>query len=236
MMKKSLSVLAVLTICSAVLYAGDMLDDAKVLDLFAQYNPAVLEQAKQNPNYNKLLQGFLSAYQPSEGEESYFELIALIRNFDNSVLLNTSTNLYKENYLYALMGEQTENSPLTAKFTEDVRTALTHIWATTIQVHELHLDAYKKQVKSVKKDDSLSKEDKKAQLEVLDGKINALKREIKNLKTNTGAQLTAATDMYVAQTQDEVREELRAAQEKAQQAAQTKNLKVSSKNKKRVAK
>lgn len=235
-MKKSLSVLAVLALCSAALYAEDTLNHAKILDLFAQYNPSVLEQAKQEPGYNQLLQGFLSSYQASEVEDAYFELIALIRNFDNSVLLNTATNLYKENYLYALMGGQTENSPLTAKFTQDVRMAMEGIWATTVQVHEFHLAAYKDQLKSVKKDKSLSKEDKAAQVEVLKEKISALKREIKNLKTDSGAQIVAAADLYVAQTQDEVREEVRIAQEKAQQAAQTKNLKISSKNKKRIAK
>lgn len=235
-MRKGLSVLAVLALSSAALYAGENFNREKVLALFAKYNPSVLEQAKQNPAYNNLLEGLLASYQKPETEDAYFELIALIRNFDTSIALNNATQTYQENYLYALMSGSEPASPATAAFKADVLNSLQQIWATTIQVHELHVDTLKEQLKTVKQNKTLSKEDKKTQVNDLKGKIKAAKREIKQLKTNPGAQLVAAADMYVEQTQAEVRAGLRYAQQQAQLAAQTENQQITSKNKKRVAK
>ena len=70
-MKKTLFILATLAMSSA-LYAqaeAGVYTREKVLELFAQYNPSVLEKARQNEAYNLVLESFASSYQAPQTEQ-----------------------------------------------------------------------------------------------------------------------------------------------------------------------
>lgn len=229
-MKKSLSILVALVISSAALYGANY-NREDVLALVAQYNPAILEKAAADEGYNAVLQGLASAYTAEQTDENFIELVALIRNFDNSLALAAASNRYQD----ALLLNKMNGMDLTtarATFEKEVTDVLGHIWATTLQVQDLALDTYKQRLKEVKKEESLSKTERLAAQDLLKAKIKNVKREIKNLKKYSGAQLTAAANAYVAQTEQNFELKL----EQARLAAEAENLQVASKNKKPVAK
>ena len=94
-MKKSFSVLAALMFFSAALYGANYSRE-DVLALVAQYNPAILEKASADEGYNAILQGLASAYTAEKTDENFIELVALIRNFDNSLSLAAAANRYQD--------------------------------------------------------------------------------------------------------------------------------------------
>ena len=66
------------------------------MEVFSNYNPVVLENAKNNENYEAVLEAFISSYDKPVTAQNRFELIAVARNFDNSLLLRLWENSYKE--------------------------------------------------------------------------------------------------------------------------------------------
>ena len=86
-MRRSLFILAALALTPAVYAQGDATPFTReqVLEIFSQYNPSVLEQASQNEDYNTVLDSFLDAYESSNTPMARTELIAVARNFDNSI-------------------------------------------------------------------------------------------------------------------------------------------------------
>ena len=241
-MRRSLFILATLAMSSA-LYAqaeAGHYNREKVLDIFTQYNPAVLENAQQNADYNAVLEGLLSSYNVPETEESRYELIALARNFDNSIRLKALSVNYEEAVVLSQMSGMDLSSAV-LHFRRELTPVFQNIWAVTVQLREYQIDEYEAQLKQLRKDKTLSKEDRRAREAVLKGKIKALKTEVKALKKDAGEQMLSAVDVYVAETDRRAAERLDAERARLQEASskqvsQTKNLQVKTKNKKPVAK
>jgi len=238
-MKRSLTVLAILAMSSSA-FAVDNYNREKVLELFAQYNPSVLQRADENETYNSILQELVDSYNGPENMDTRLELIALIRNFDNSLALSVLDRRYGEIFLMGKMSG-TDIDSAREKYRSDVQTLIGKIWAVSVQVQELRLQEYKEQLKTVKKDDSLPASEKKENVDFLNKQIQNTRLEIKNLKKDPGTYIANVTDMYVLQTERNLAEQLLSAhqqlqQETSLQAAQAENLKISYKNKKPVAK
>ena len=85
-MKKGLLFIATVTLSSS-LYAQTAFSRQQAQDLFAAYNPQLLQRARQNPSLqqviDQLLDVFLLQY-PQDNTQNRYTLIALSRNFDNS--------------------------------------------------------------------------------------------------------------------------------------------------------
>ena len=241
-MKKSMLILAMLTVSSA-LYAGgedSLFTREQILDVFSRLNPAVLERAEHHEYYRQILEQFLSSYHAPVTPENQLELMAVARNFDDSIRLKILTDTYRKLWLSSKM----TGADLTVArglFTKDVSSILTRVWAVTVSLREYQLQEAKKALKAVRKDESLSLEEKKAEQARLNATIDALKTEIKSFKKYAGQQIELATQSYVTATEETLEKSnfsvaRSAAQQSAQQARQTENLQIKSKNKKPVAK
>lgn len=241
-MKKSLFILATLAMSSA-LYGqteSGYYTREKVLDLFAQYNPAVLENARQNSDYNAVLESFLSSYQKIENAPNRYELIAIARNFDNSIRLKGVTLAYENAVIFSQMSGG-DIAAARVRFHTDLLSVFQNIWAVTVHLREYEITELEEQLKSLRKDTALSapqKEDRKAELKE---KISVLKQELKKLQKNIGEQILAAVDMYVAQSDQNLAAQLESmyaaqAQTDSEEAHQSPNLQIKTKNKKPVAK
>lgn len=240
-MKKTMFVLATMAL-SAMLYAQPEQENfsrAEVLDIFAQFNPSILENAKQNPDYNTILETFLSSYQASRTPTSRYELIAVARNFDNSIALQALTARYHSLWTAAQMSGL-DNSTARQAFTNDVTAVMHDIWQETLNLRKLQLDETKAQLKSLNKNKTLSKEQRAEEKKQLKEQIKALKAEIKTLKKDPQSYVKSAAQNYVSSAEKKfvAQEEAarQAAQQKAKAAKQAKNLQVKTNNKKPVAK
>lgn len=237
-MKRSLAVLALLTLSSASLCAAENYNREKVLALFAQYNPAVLEKAQQDGDYNALVQEVADAYNLPETDENRYTLLALIRNFDNSLDLNNLTAVYEKTlYLHATNGLEVDS--ITERFSQDLVPVFSRIWAVSLQTHTQHLQEAKARVKEIKKDKSLTAAQRKEALDEQEKTISFLKQEIKNLKKDAASRIVTITDDYAAQVKQDLLQQLssRSSVTAHNTAVQeTENLSLISKNKKPVAK
>ena len=238
-MRRSLFLLATLAMSSA-LYAqpdASTYNREKVLDIFAQYNPAVLENAKQNADYNAILEDLAASYQAPDTEDSRFELISVARNFDNSIRLHTLAEQYEEAlFLSAVNG--VDASATDKYFNRQVADVLGRVWAVTVNLREEQVKEYKKQLAQVKKDKTA---DRTAKSNALKAKIKAVKSELKALKKDPGSQISTAAQAFGQQVQTRVQARLSALaasseEDAALQTEQTPNLQVKTNHKKPVAK
>ena len=238
-MKRSLAVLALLTLSSASLCAAENYNREKVLALFAQYNPAVLERAEQDENYNVVVQSVAEAYNVPQTDENHYTLLALIRNFDNSLDLNALTAQYEKAF-YINTINNLDTAAISQQFRSDLLPVFSRVWAVSLQTHQQHLKEAKAQLKALKKDKSLTAREKEDALSAQKETISFLKQEIKNLKKNSASKLVSACDSYTTHVEQTVLQII--AQNKAALSAQntaineTPNLSIISKNKKPVAK
>lgn len=235
-MRRSLFVLAALVLTPA-LYAQE--DSAhftreQVLDIFSQYNPSVLERAKTDTDYNAVLESFLSAYEASDTKPARTELIAVARNFDNSIRLQALTDIYRQAALTSsLMGQSADSAE--NLFRADLTDVFNRVWAVTVCLREYELSEAKRVLKDVRRDKTLSADARKTQTQELKNLIRVLKAEIKSLKHNRGAAVMSAVDSFLHKMQEEQAGLLRAASS-AVSSSETENLQIKSKNKKPVAK
>ena len=135
-MKRSLAVLALLTLSSASLCAAENYNREKVLALFAQYNPAVLEKAQQDENYDAIVQSVAEAYNVAQTDDNHYTLLALIRNFDNSLDLNALTAQYRKAFLINTMNDL-DTSAISQQFRSRLEPVFTRIWAVSLQTHQI---------------------------------------------------------------------------------------------------
>lgn len=240
-MKKSMFVLATMAL-SVMLYAQpgqDTFSRAEVLEIFEQFNPSVLEQAKQNSDYNAILELFLSSYQNSKTPTNRYELIAVARNFDNSIRLESLSAIYHPLWMASQMSGQ-DNAIARQAFTNDVTHVMQGVWNETVNLRNLQLTEAKARLKTIGKDKTLSKEDRAAQKKQIKEDIKTLKAELKTLKKNPQEYVKSAAQDYVSSTEKkfaaQAEAERQAAHQKVQSAKQAKNLQVKTKNKKPVAK
>lgn len=213
----------------------------KVLDIFAQYNPVVLENAKNNADYNAVLENLAVSYQAPDTEEARFELISVARNFDNSIRLHMLSEQYEETlFLSAVNG--VDSAATDKYFTRQVSDVLARVWAVTVNLREEQAKEYKRQLSRVKKDKTLSPAaDRSAKIAALKAKIKAVKAEIKSLKKDSGEQISASAQAYIQQAQVRVQTRLAALSVSAAETAslqmeQASNLQVKTNHKKPVAK
>lgn len=234
-MKHGLWVLATCLMASAV-YAQteNSFSRQEVLDIFAQYNPSVLERAKQNPDYNAVLEDFLTSYLNGNVPADSYEVMAIARNFDNSINLQILKDIYAQLWLTAKLtgGDITPSREL---FTKDVADVVTNIWAVTTQLRQVQLDDLKNQRRALKKDDSLTEQEKQVVLDALNDHIKSLKTELKSLKKNAGEQIISSAEEFVAVTEADLTAALADMASQAA-AAEAENLQVKSNHKKPVAK
>ena len=239
-MKKGLLLLAALAVSSALCAQENQnLGREDVLAAFKEYNPAALEKAARNPAYNDLLNKVAAAYSAPDTDERQNEMIALVKNFDNSVRLQAAREEYfNGRTLQAVSGE--ELAALDARVQAELQEVVKSVFDNTLEVREIQIDRYQDQIKAVKKDDSLSKEQKKASVAELKDKIKAVKTEIKTLKKNSKQKIQDTAAVYFADIRSEYtrRQDIERLRAKAQelQASQTAARDVKADNKKPVAK
>lgn len=204
---------------------------AEILDIFAQFNPTVLAKAQQNKQYNAILQEFLNSYQAAPSPTSRYELVAVARNFDNSIHLQALAEAYYAKWMAAKMSG-TSYEPIHQHFVEDVTDTMEKVWAVTVSLREYQLDQTKAQLKQVRADKTLSAQARQDETKRLKQDIKSLRAELKSLQKNPGQYVLSAAEDYVARAE----QQFTAANEHAQQARQSKNLQVKTNNKKPVAK
>ena len=240
-MKKSTLLLAILSM-SSTLYAQpapSALTREQVLDVFSRFNPVVLEKARQDATYQTVLEQLLVSCDSGGSCPSRWEMIALARNFENSLYLDQLTKVYQELWLSSqMMG--LDIRPQRELFTLDVRDIFTRFWAVTVQLKEYQLDTTQQALRQVLRDKTLSPQARTEQQTRLKTEIKALKEEIKAFKKNPGEQICFLTQNHVEQAEQQAREQAfevnrRAAEQEGTRAAQSENLQIKSKHKKPVA-
>lgn len=238
-MKKSTLLLATLVLTPA-LYAqasGPLFTREQVLDVFARFNPAVLENASQDKEYEAVLDFFVNNYRKEISPANEAELIAVARNFDTSIRLDVLTKVYQEKWrLLKMTGQPTES--LHRMFAHDLEDEIAHIWAVTVQLQQYRLDQAKAELARLRKDSPLSQRAQREQQ--LRGEIKASRAAIKQLQKQAGAYITSAVEEYIAQTDKKLEQDMFSVQRTAvgqatQQARATTNLQIKSKHKKPVA-
>lgn len=218
-MKRGLFLVATVTLCSAM-YAQGTLSREEAQSIFAQYNPGLLTTAQENSQMNRLLQEVLHTYAAQnlpDTLENRYTLIALARNFENSVALHWVSNAYKQAVLYSQLGGNTQAAAQQAA-RADLQTIYSRIWAVSVQVKEDLLRAYKAARKQALRAGDKDKAQQYAQ------SVQAVRADLKTLRTQVGPQIVAL-----------VQDALSAAQEQAQKALQADNLQLKTNHKKPVA-
>lgn len=232
-MKKGIVALAVMML-TMPLYAQseqNSFSKSEILDIFAQFNPSVLEKAKQNASYDLILQEFLNSYQAAPSPTSRYELIAVARNFDNSIHLQALAEAYYAKWTAAKMSG-TAYEPIHQHFVHDVTDTMEKVWAVTVSLREYQLAQTKDELKQIRADKTLSAQVRQEETKRLKQDIKALRAELKSLRKNPGQYVLSAAEDYVARAE----QQFVAANEHAQNARQSKNLQVKTNNKKPVAK
>ena len=239
-MKKSLLFLAALAVSSALCAQENQnFGQADVMAAFKEYNPAALEKAAQNSTYGELLKKVAVAYSAPRTEANWSEMVALVKNFDNSILLQSAREEYFEGRtLQTVAGQDLE--ALDARVSGRILAVVQSVYENTLEVKELQIDRYKEQIKAVKKDDMLAKAQKKEAVAKLKQQIKALKAEIKTLKKNSKQKIQDTADVYFAEIRSDFDKQqaaqLRQAKQQELKAEQSAAQDVKAKNKKPVAK
>lgn len=236
-MRRSLFILASLALSSALYAQAEPAPFSReqVLEIFSQYNPSVLEQAQADADYNSILESFLASYESSRTPMGRYELIAVARNFDNSIRLQALTDVYKQTATASsVMGGP--SAAAEQLFRKDLTDVVGRIWAVTVQLRSFQLKEAKARLKSVRADKMLSKEVRTLQADQIKAEIRALKAEIKSLQKHRGEIIQSAVDAYVLQTQKQASQGLLRAARSSLDTAEAENLQVKSNHKKPVAK
>ena len=231
-MYKKWMCLFVSVIASALCAQGKQnLDQEDVLAVFKQYNPSALEKAASNETYGKILHQLATSFSMPNTDENQAELIALAKNFDNSLQLYAVRYAYFEaRTLQKVSG--TDLEALDQNTRDSLLPVVQSIYDNTMEVKNLQLARYKQRVKQTKKDTALSAEQKKEQLTLLRQKIKSLKTEIRSLKKNETKQINNTVAYYLKEIQDAYDK----AQAEQMAALQSSSHNVKANHKKPVAK
>lgn len=231
-MKNGLFLLATVTLSSA-LYAQQPLTYQETEDIFARYNPQLMARSAQDDNMRNLVDQVITTFvsqQPENTLENRYTLIALARNFENSLILQAATEQYQRAFLYAQLG----NPEIVGPAQENARKMLlenyARMWAVSVQVKEDLLAQYETSRKEAGRDARLTPAEQKARQARLDDTIHALRADIRQLRTNPGNQLIELTEETLTEAADQVRDQLAALE-----AQSTDNLQIKTKHKKPVA-
>lgn len=239
-MKKSLLFLAALAVSSALCAQENQnFGREDVLAAFKEYNPAALEKAAQNPAYNDLLNKVAAAYSAPRTDANQNELIAMVKNFDNSIRLQAAREEYFNGRMLQVMSGEEINA-LDQRVTSQLVEVVQGVFDNTLEVKNIQIKRYKDQLKAVKKDDALSKEQKKSAEADLKARIKTVKAEIKALKKNSKQKIQDTASVYFSEIRSDYSDwqeaQLQQARAKELQALQTAAHDVKADNKKPVAK
>ncbi len=239
-MKRCLLLLAVLAAASSLsAQDGQKYTREEVLAVFARYNPSVLETAKTNAQYNDILQKLASSYQQPKNETSEAELIALAKNFDNSLRLFLIAKAYEEG-VSLQMAANIDLAALDTSIKQDLLTVFEDVYANTLDVKKEEIKLSKARIKTLKKDKTLGDAQRKLEISREKDRVNALKSEIKTLKKDSKAKVRSASEVYFADLKADVSAQFtsvsKAAEESAAKAKASSNRQVKTKNKKPVGK
>ncbi len=239
-MKKSLLFLAALAVSSALCAQENQnFGREDVLAAFKEYNPAALEKAAQNPAYNDLLNKVAAAYSAPRTDANQNELIAMVKNFDNSIRLQAAREEYFNGRTLQVMSGEEINA-LDQRVTSQLVEVVQGVFDNTLEVKNIQIKRYKDQLKAVKKDDALSKEQKKSAEADLKARIKTVKAEIKALKKNSQQKIQDTASVYFSEIRSDYSDwqeaQLQQARAKELQALQTAAHDVKADNKKPVAK
>ena len=224
-MKRGLFVLATVTLSSA-LYAQDTLTPAQVREIFARYNPALLAQTSQNSDLKSLVDSlcasFASQY-PADTLENRYNLIALARNFENSLALSAITEDYQQAVLYSQLSGNVQNSAR-VRAEQALTQVYGRIWAVSVQVKEQLLAAQQQARKQARREGNSPLVQQYTQA------IRTQKADLKALRTDIGEQLQLLAKNSVLAAEEQARAQLQQLQ-----AAQADNLHIKTNHKKPVA-
>ena len=225
-MKRGLFLVTTLTL-ACTLHAQGALTPQEAHTVFATYNPALLQKAAQNPTLNQLVNTLLQRYltrNPADTLANRYTLIALARNFENSLALSQTLSQYEQALVYSRQGGQVQT--VAREHARQILLAIyPRIWAVTIQTKEALLNAYRQQQSYAKTQEAKTQ---------LTGAIQALQADLKNLKTDVGPQLVLLTQQALMQVEQQT--EAQQAAQYAQHTAQVSNLQIKTNHKHPVAK
>lgn len=231
-MKRGLFLLATVTLSSA-LYAQQTLTREAVSDLFTTYNPQLMTQAGQQPLLQQWVEQVIDTYtgrQLPDTLENRYTLIALVRNFENSILLDSITKQYQRALLYARMGDDTVEASARVFAQTVLPRIYARIWAVSVQVKEDLLARYQQQKKQVAFQTALTPAQRQELQAAYQRAITLLRADLKQLRTAPGRQVQALTAQTLAVAQAEI-----GAAVSSLQAQETSNLQVKTNHKKPVA-
>lgn len=196
-MRRGLFLLATFTLSSA-LYAQGTLSRGQAKEVFAAYNPALLEKAAQDEDLNQFVEDVIVQYvaqNPPDSLESRYTLIALARNFENSLVVNAALSQYKDALTYSQQGGNVKEAARTHA-AQILSAVYPRIWAVSVQVKEDLLAQYQKKLKNP----NVTAEQKQK----LQHAVKAVKADLKNLRTSPGPRLVALTQNALTQAEAQV--------------------------------
>lgn len=230
-MKKNVLLLLLLAMYSAA-YAQQtsLLGAEDMQQAFEQYNPGALQQAEQDAAYKEILTQLTTAYAVPRTEENELELIALVKNFDNSVTMYALRQFYtQQRTLQAMTGTQLE--ALTEQMQRMMEPVVQRIFDNTLEVKKIQIKRYQMQIKEIKKDKNLTASDKKTRIEQLKQRIKEVKQEIRLLKADAKQTIKNSAAVYVG----DIEATYEASLKKDAAAAQSASRDVKANHKKPVA-
>ena len=206
---------SVLLFMSCTLSAQEVVKMGKedVWNAFKQYNPSALQKASLNQQYGDLLYKLSLAYSAPKTEENEVELIALVKNFDNSIILQSIKEEYESARTLQLVSGADLNA-LEEKTQKRLLNLVKSIYKNTLEVKEIQIDRYKQDLKEAKKNKNLSSEQKNTLSQEIEKRIKQVKKEINVLKKNRKQKLQDSARVYFV----DIKTAYEAKQEKTLQA------------------
>ena len=206
---------SVLLFMSCTLSAQEVVKMGKedVWNAFKQYNPSALQKASLNQQYGDLLYKLSLAYSAPKTEENEVELIALVKNFDNSIILQSIKEEYESARTLQLVSGADLNA-LEEKTQKRLLNLVKSIYKNTLEVKEIQIDRYKQDLKAVKKNKNISSEQKNTFSQEIEKKVNQVKKEINVLKKNRKQKIQDSARVYFV----DIKTAYEAKQEKTLQA------------------
>lgn len=211
-MKRGLFLLATVTLSSA-LCAQEVLTSEQARQIVADFNPQLLERAAQNPDVSQLVDTLIASYlakQPADTLANRYELVAFVRNFDNSLDLYATTKNYRQAVQYSQLGGAVEAAAYEHAH-QQLQEIFPRIWAVSVQTKRELLAQYKASVIAAER-----------------AAIPFLETDLKKLQTHVGEQLVGLVQNTLAQVKAQVLAEHTALGEAT-------NLQIKTKHKKPVA-
>ena len=135
------------------------------------------------------------AQNPPDSLESRYTLIALARNFENSLVVNAALSQYKDALTYSQQGGNVKEAARTHA-AQILSAVYPRIWAVSVQVKEDLLAQYQKELKNP----NVTAEQKQK----LQHAVKAVKADLKNLRTSPGPRLVALTQNALTQAEAQV--------------------------------